>query len=265
MEHLEQAVGNTKTTACKSRRFCFTLNNPSKEETEYIIKTLEQKSIGFIIGQEVGDLGTPHLQGYMEFKNPVSFQSLKKMNNRLHLEKTLGNKQQNIEYCSKQHVLISTFPLPLKITLLNKYENTIWKEWQQKIINIIESNPNDRTIYWVFDPIGNTGKSYLCKYLYLKYDCIIADGKKDNVFNQIKIWMDNHPEISPKLSIIDIPRHNIEYINYGTLEQIKNGLIYSGKYEGGICIFESPHVFVFANELPDFKKFSKDRLHIIET
>ena len=63
--------------------------------------------------------------------------------------------------------------------------------------------------------------------------------------------------------ILDIPRHNLEYINYGLLEKIKDGLIYSGKYEGRDCIFDNVHLWVFANERPDTSKMSADRWNLI--
>lgn len=99
----------------------------------------------------------------------------------------------------------------------------------------------------------------------MKYDAIISNGKKDNVFNQINNWIQNHEEDEdPKIIIMDIPRYSNEYINYGMLEEIKNGMIYSGKYEGGICLFDYPHIFVFSNYPPDTDKMSEDRWNIME-
>ncbi len=59
--------------------------------------------------------------------------------------------------------------------------------------------------------------------------------------------------------ILDLPRHNVDYVNYGLLEQLKNGCMFSGKYEGGQFVFPIPHVVVFANQAPDMSKFSLDR------
>lgn len=253
-----KALGNTITNA-KSRKWVFTLNNHSVEEHEYIKYTMEQKNSSFVIGEEIGESGTPHLQGYVEFKNPISFSSMKKINNRLHIEKARGSRKKNIEYCSKDNQFISTFPLSRKEKILLKYKDIKWKEWQQQIIDICESESDNRTIHWFYEQTGNVGKSFLCKYLYLKYNVIIADGKKDNIFNQVKTFLDNHPDDSPKIILCDVPRTNIEYINYGAIEALKNGLIYSGKYEGGVCCFDHPHVIIFANTPPEIRKLSIDR------
>ena len=115
---------------------------------------------------------------------------------------------------------------------------------------------------WVLDTAGGRGKSFLAKYLYLTFPTIIADGKKDNVFNQLKTKLDEG--IEPRLVLLDIPRCGQGYMNYGVIEQLKNGLCYSGKYEGGDCVFEPPHVIVMANFEPDYTQFTGDRWKVID-
>lgn len=256
-------VGNTIQPRARFRRACFTLNNYSEEELNSITHQFGSITKGYIIGLEISKTGTPHLQGYVEFEKQLYWSSLAKINKRIHWKTAYGNRESNIIYCSKEILYENTFPLKRNERLLLGYDGVIWHDWQSEIIDIINTSPDCRTIHWYWDRNGNTGKSFLSKYLVLKHSAIIADGKKDNIFNQIKTWMDNHrDDEDPKIIISDIPRHNIEYINYGAIEQIKNGMIYSGKYEGGICLFESPHVFVFANEPPDQNRMSFDRWKI---
>lgn len=259
--------GNTGTSSPPNRRYrsaCFTLNNWTEEIYNSITQELSQRAKGFVIGKEVGESGTPHLQGYVEFKAQVYFTTLKKLAPTAHWEKAKGNREQNIKYCTKDGDFVCTFPLPRRERLLQSYSQVTWKPWQQQVIDIIESPRDDRTINWFWEPTGNVGKSFLAKYLVLKYDAIIADGKKDNVFAQTLKWIENHNEQDPILILLDIPRYNKEYINYGVLESLKNGMIYSGKYEGGIACFESPHVIVFSNSRPDTDKLSYDRWNIVE-
>lgn len=253
--------GNTK--SLRSRKWCFTLNNWTKEEYDSIIYYLEHKKhTDFIVGKEIGINNTPHLQGFINCKNPISFKSLKNINNRWHLEKSKGSNTENYNYCSKEGNYKTNMKEDRRNKFLNKYKDVIWKDWQNDILNIINSPPEDRKINWVWESKGNIGKSFLSKYLYLKYHTIIADGKKDNIFNQILNFYENNTE-EIELVILDIPRHNENYINYGAIEQIKNGLIYSGKYEGGCCYFDSPHIIIFSNFEPDMTKFSQDRYNII--
>ncbi len=91
---------------------------------------------------------------------------------------------------------------------------------------------------------------------------ILASGKANDVNNQINTLMTSDCPEEPRIVILDIPRHNLDYINYGCIESIKNGCIYSGKYEGGKCIFRIPHTIIFANEEPNYAKWSDDRYDV---
>lgn len=258
--------GNTKTPRKRYTKCVFTLNNYSEEEYLELVKVFDLKNYVYLIGREIGDEGTPHLQGYVEFKKQVYFEALKKLNTRIHWEAARGTREQNKKYCTKDGNFISNLPLTRKERVLKmEYADVVWRPFQERIIEIIKGPVDDRKIYWFYEYEGNEGKSYLAKFLAATYDVIIADGKKDNVFNQIKIWMDGHDESEdPRIIMCDIPRDNLDYINYGALEQIKNGLVYSGKYEGGMCLFPHPHVIIFANERCKPGKWSRDRVCEIE-
>jgi len=262
-------VGNTKTTTLRTRGWCFTLNNYTEEEKDILESFGHTNTERFIVGREVGTNGTPHLQGYMYFKNAQSFDRMRKVCERAHWEKAKGTAEQNYKYCSKDGDLSAagmekqqTKQEIIKNRILDSYKDVIWKEWQQAVLETIEKKANSRTINWVYDPVGNTGKTFLRKYIALTKQCIICDGKKDNVLNQLKTkCIDEDMEIS--MILMDVPRHNSEYINYGLLEQLKDGHVYSGKYEGGEIWLDAIHVIVFSNEMPDMSKFSHDRWNII--
>lgn len=272
MEQMEQkGLGNTSSkpspkAPSKSRKFCFTLNNYTVKE----YGTLEQHFLGtaknYIMGKERGEGGTPHIQGFVEYKNPRSFNSLKKICKRLHIEKAKGSLKQNYEYCKKEGDFATNIDLRTaaekrhQAIIDEEYNEVKWKPWQTKVLKILDQKPDKRKIHWFWEPTGNTGKSFLCKYLALTKDVIICEGKRDNIFNQVKVALDEEKE--PGIIICDIPRTTMEYLNYGALEQLKNGMLYSGKYEGGQCIFKIPHVICFANEPPDKKSMSKDRWDI---
>ena len=53
----------------------------------------------------------------------------------------------------------------------------------------------------------------------------MGTGKKNDVFNQILTWRQSRKK-NPKLIILDIPRTNLDFVNYDAIEQIKNGTIY---------------------------------------
>lgn len=264
-------LGNTKTKPIRTRGWCFTLNNYTDEEYKDLISYGHTHTVRFIVGKEIAPTTeTKHLQGYYYHKNARTIKQMKEVNARMHLEKARGSPEDNFTYCSKGGEFESKgyerkdcFKDEIKKRLLLKYENVVWKSWQQDVLNIVNSQPDSRTINWVYDEDGNSGKSYLTKYLALTREIIIADGKKDNIFNQVNRKL-TEEEKEFSIVILDIPRSSEGYINYGVLEQLKNGLIYSGKYEGGLCLFDDVHVVVFANFMPDLMQFSKDRWNIIE-
>lgn len=80
------------------RNFVFTINNYSDVEYE---STHNQQYIYMVIGKEIGETGTPHLQGYCELKNPMRLTTIKKRMPRAHIELRLGTQKQAIDYCKK--------------------------------------------------------------------------------------------------------------------------------------------------------------------
>lgn len=265
-------LGNTKPIPPKketkrSRRFCFTINNYSEDEIAQLHKSFDGSK--YIIGKEVGDEGTPHLQGYVEFKFGKTLTALKKINNRAHWEIAKGNTDQNVKYCSKEGNFTTNLEVPIDMAeeiLKDEYQDVVWKPWQQNVLDIIESKANRRTINWFWEAKGNVGKSFLCLYLDCKYDVIICDGKKGDVFNQINVWRTTYPNRkAPSVIICDIPRSYKDcQISYGCLEKIKDGLIYSGKYEGGKIRMGPVHIICFANHEPDLEELSEDRWNVVE-
>ncbi len=214
----------------------------------------------WIFGQEVAETGTPHLQGYLEFKNARAFGGVAALVPRAHLLKAKGNREQNLKYCKKEGKWEGNFPKARLEKLLTSYSSVVWKPWQRSLITLVNGPRTDRTIHWVWEPTGNVGKTFLAKYLALRFKCILGSGRRTDVFHSLAKWMEANPEDEPELMLMDIPRTNLDYVSYEALEKIKDGLIFSGKYETTqIILGESPHVLCFANEPPKEEKMSEDR------
>lgn len=82
------------------RRFTFTLNNYTREELD-AVHAYPAKAM--VCGLEVGDCGTPHMQGAVLCEVQVSLSQLKAGPfKRAHIEKMMGSWQQNYDYCTKQ-------------------------------------------------------------------------------------------------------------------------------------------------------------------
>lgn len=98
------SVGHS-TICMTARNWCFTLNNPESEDID--ISEWTEKPKLLIYQKEMGENGTPHLQGYLEMDQPVRLSALKKLLPRAHLEKRQGSRTQAIKYCCKEESRIS--------------------------------------------------------------------------------------------------------------------------------------------------------------
>lgn len=248
-------LGNSKTKVriCPAKRWCFTLNNYSATELETLEKHFLKDKIKYIIGKEIGENKTPHLQGYIE--SNIKIRPIEKFETkRIHWEKCKGSREDNLIYCSKEGNFIAN---GLKL----KRQPKIIKDedlypWQKSIINTINDDPDDRSIWWIWSKEGMTGKTTFCKYLSHHHDAIPLEGKKNDILYCAA-------EFESDLYIWDLERSMEDYVSYGALEKIKNGYFMCAKYESKPVIRACPHVFVFANFKPDESKLSKDRWKII--
>ena len=80
-----------------AKKWVFTLNNPQPEEIA-LVKDLECAHLVF--GEEVGANGTPHLQGYINFRKAKRMTGLKKILPRAHWE-ICKESEAAINYCKK--------------------------------------------------------------------------------------------------------------------------------------------------------------------
>lgn len=92
----------------KSRGWAFTLNNYTQRELDILMSRdfLPNNPVTYLcFGKELApETGTPHLQGYIFFKNPVGLAFAKETvcdENTVHMEVAKGTPDQNIKYCSK--------------------------------------------------------------------------------------------------------------------------------------------------------------------
>lgn len=129
------------------------------------------------------------------------------------------------------------------------------KDWQADIIKIVEQPADKRSIYWIYDEQGGKGKTELTKYIMSRYKtCVLRDCER--AMDGAYIY-NGEPIV-----IFDMPRSS-EKFNPSLMEQIKDGMVLSTKYESKMKIFPgNRHVFVFANCEPGMY-FSKDRIKLI--
>jgi len=88
----------------EARNMCFTLNNYTPKELQLIEEAVTNTCIQYICWAfEVGESGTPHLQGYVQCTKPMTHVALRKATGlkRLKPDDAHGSDQDNVDYCKK--------------------------------------------------------------------------------------------------------------------------------------------------------------------
>ena len=131
--------------------------------------------------------------------------------------------------------------------------------WQAELNARLNLEPKEREIIFLVDTVGNTGKSWFFRYYERNHSestQIILPGKKADMAYILK---ENN-----RVVMFDCPRSKQgEFIQYDFLEEIKNGYVFSGKYEPRFKRFKPPHVVVAMNEYPNMEMLSADRYVVI--
>lgn len=89
------------------RNWCLTLNNFTAGETVIWTTLADEGDVThrisyFVFQSEVSDTGTPHYQGYVEFKRPTRLLGVRRIfSMRVHAERRVGSSAQATHYCKK--------------------------------------------------------------------------------------------------------------------------------------------------------------------
>uniref|UniRef100_UPI0040475B4F hypothetical protein n=1 Tax=Shewanella sp. TaxID=50422 RepID=UPI0040475B4F len=127
-------------------------------------------------------------------------------------------------------------------------------DWQRTLIEEFSTSADDRSILFVIDYVGNKGKSWFCMYcLNNLIGCQLIDpGKKADMAYELKQ--------DTRILLVDCARSRTEVLDYHFLEKVKDGVVFSPKYESTTKFLANPvHVVVFMNCEPDDQKLSEDR------
>lgn len=127
MHSTKTGKGNTKKPSQRGRNWCFTQNNFTKSDIE-ICRTIKGE---YIFQEETGKEGTPHLQGVLMFDSAKTFEAVKKLLPKAHLE-LCKDKSASMAYCQKEEtrtgqVYLSKKYLP-KMDLQDSIEKMLLEE-----------------------------------------------------------------------------------------------------------------------------------------
>lgn len=255
----EIVLGNTEPKqSAPAKRWAFTLNNWNEKEYSDIINYFSSNSSKFIIGKEVGENNTPHLQGYMEFINKIRLTAIKKIPGfeRSHLEVAKGNREENINYCSKNGNYNTNFAIKRPVKII-----TNLLPFQESIRKMACSEPIEGKIIWIYDERGQTGKTQFLRYMNIKYGVPFAYGGKCNDIINLAFNNKSYLESAEFPTFIyNFGRETQnDKISYNSMEQLADGAIANTKFEANCFVFNQPNVIVLANCLPLLHKLTVSR------
>lgn len=168
-----------------AKRWCFTINNPTDDEEfllsiwgEEIDQSDESDCSYLIWGREVGDSGTPHLQGYLELRKKKRISFLKSLEwlSRAHFEVSRGTPSQASEYCKKDGDFQEYGSTSLGGGNASKFEQL--RNW----VAAQETAPTFRDVWEEFPDLAGRYKSAVL-------ECIAIFGKKPRLVDgELRLW-----------------------------------------------------------------------------
>lgn len=108
----------------KVRGWCVTLNNPTEATYTELIELCVSAKYG-VIGEEVGEQSTPHLQGFVYFVNK---QVMPRLASKPHWERMKGTPEQAAAYCRKGEQPHSEWE-ELNVNGPTYGKNAMFEEW----------------------------------------------------------------------------------------------------------------------------------------
>ena len=189
---------------CKGKSFKITINNYSAENLhEYGLMIKNLNPFKWVYSLEIGEEGTPHIQGYIRFHKETRRSSIMRcINKGFYCELSKFHKGSNVDemdeeqwlYCvglveSKGMIYNPTskhnydyFPPP-PIEIL---EDDELRPFQKDLENILLGEVNKNKIYWIYDEEGQIGKTEMVRRWFVKYGVPFAyGGKTSDIVNLV--------------------------------------------------------------------------------
>jgi len=212
-------------------------------------------------GEETGKL---HWQGFVQAQKRFRFLERFKKKLGLNFAKVAnGNEQHNLRYCNKDETFVGHRHTNIE-KLLDPLEGRELYPFQRQVLDIVASNEiEDRPVYWFWNAEGCNGKTAVAKHVIMNHPrrAILLGGKASDMKNGVLNFIEKMGQ-PPKIVMLNLVRSLENFVSYQGIEEVKDGLFYSPKYEGGMVVMNPPILIIFANFEPDREKLSADRWRV---
>lgn len=248
----------------RCRAWCFTLNNPGEDD----LKEIQARTHGLnrtyiVVGREVGEQGTPHLQGYVEFKSVKSLTQVRAINPRIHWEARRGTAPEAAAYCKKegnvalelgecsqqgkrsdlQEIAEQIVSQKRPLVEVAEAAPSQWVRYHRgftALYNTVHMKPRTEmpTIWWVYGESGS-GKTRFC-----------TDQHKDSHYmKDNSMWWDGYNQ--EEAIIIDDFELKEWIPGFKYLLRLLDRYRFQGQVKGGYVQINSPFIYITAIEAPD--------------
>lgn len=253
-------LGNTNSRPSAKKHWSITIFDYTEEDILLILGSKDIEKYAFQ-EEQCPTTGKWHLQCYIAFKKKERYGkegfTFLPFKGKCHFE-GVRNADACSRYCQKNETRVGrqwkNFYIPDELKIIQ-----VLHDWQQKIVDILNTEPDDRIIHWVYDTKGGKGKTALMKYILTKFN--------NATFSRCTKSADilTCADINKNIYLFDFARSQSDFAPYLALEQLKDGLISDCKLkkEQKNIIMNPPHVICFANWPPKKKNLSEDRWNII--
>lgn len=313
---MEEPATTAPGQGSRAKRWVFTLLNWTQDELTAICDAAREHGEYLVVGRETAPTtGTPHLQGYIEWRAACRFQTCKNRlgSNRVSVRIARADATKNRTYCTKEGdfeeigecpttgqgrrtdlerffdwadqfgsengrcpttpeiarqypTIYTRYPRCIEVVRLRAgrslfHQQPQPREWQQRLYDDLVGEPDDRKIKFVCDPEGGIGKSWFVRWFLDQHP------SETQVFRPARVQDIAHAiRTRTKYFFFDVPRNGMEYLQFQVLEQLKDRLVFSPKYQSSMKELQNvPHVVVFCNEHPTESEMTGDRYEYVNT
>lgn len=280
-----------------ARDWCFTINNP-----DFAINEVDMPaSVKYVSWQlEIGEEGTLHYQGFIQFFGPQRLSALKKLFPTAHFEKRRGTAEQARDYSMKEESRIEG-PWEIgefaggqgKRTDLADAAELVKKKGARAVAHEMPEVylKFHRGLHALEQALEKPrpDPDFVPRPWQARVLALLSQPPNDRNIIWVKDTVGNHGKSrlalhlqrehgavqlkgrvadmaymynKERIVVIDVPRTYADNMDhlYAFAEELKNGVVISTKYESCRKMFDPPHVVFFANFCPASDKWSADRV-----
>ena len=178
----------------------------------------------------------------------------------------LGEGEINEECLTKEHKYALDLYRQKRLRL--DINEVVLRPWQKDAFDLFSKAPDDRTIHWIYDEEGNSGKSWFQNYVegYFGYNRVFRCDLRIKHKDMCHI-LRKRPITTVDIFLFNDSRSikGDEPNMYRILEDIKDGAATTSKYDNQVMKFKTPNiVVVFSNSWPNRRHLSEDRWKMYE-